>query len=132
MPAVPTGSHRLAEQIGNWAIFASIKLSVHARDSRSLSPIVMWDDGISVDSFGQTEAAVAFGVSHALRFIPESECIGVVVHELNTVSVDTTAAAIAFVACHALLDCWDLAPPSAPYFDRDKKAIVFPCGGGFA
>ena len=126
MPAVPTGSFRLAEQIGGWAIFADITLSVHARDADDPLPLVTCDDGVSVDGFGHHLAAIGFGVSHALGFIHESDCVGVIVHRLDTNPVDTTPTALAYVACHALLQCWELTPPSAPYFDRDAKTIVFP------
>ena len=128
MPLTPTGSYRLAEQIGGWATFADIDLITMARGDIS-SPLVELDAGVNVDASGQQIAAIGFGVAHALGYLPDSDFVGVIVTRLHTNPVDTTPMALAFATCHAVLDSLDLQPENAPYFDREKRLFVFPGHG---
>ena len=127
MPVVPTGSFRLAEQIGGWAVFADITLCVIARASGH--PIVALGDNVDVDEYGHDVASIGFGVAYALGYITDSDDVGVFVHRLHTNPVDTTPMALAYAACHAVLNCFNEKPANAPYFDRDSRSFVFPARG---
>jgi len=127
MPAVPTGSYRLAEQIGGWAVFAEITLSAVARAEGQ--PLVTLDGNVQVDKEGRDIASIRFGAAYALGNIPKSECVGIVVHQLHSNPVDTTPAALAFATCHAVLACFNESPSVVPYFDRNTRCFVFPARG---
>jgi hypothetical protein len=127
MPLVPTGSYRLAEQIGGWAVFAEITLSAVARaDGQSL---VTLDGDLQVDQHGRDIASIGFGAAYALGNIAQSECVGIIVHELYTNPVDTTPMALAYATCHAVLACFNESPTVLPYFDRNSRSFVFPARG---
>ena len=128
MPLTPTGSYRLAEQIGGWAVFADIDLITVARADIS-SPLVTLDAGVTVDGSGQQLAAIGFGLAYALGYVPDSDLVGVIVTRLHTNPVDTTPMALSFATCHAVLDSLDLQPDFAPYFDRETRSFVFPGRG---
>ncbi len=127
MPAVRTGSYRLAEQIGGWAIFAEITLSAIFRAEGH--PLVMFDGNVLLDQHGGDIASIGFGAAYALSYIPQSERVGVIVHKLHTNPVDTTPMALAYATCHAVLACFNESPASAPYFDRNSRCFVFPPRG---
>lgn len=127
MPAVPTGSYRLAEQIGAWAVFADLTLCAIARGAEH--PLVAIADGVVVDDYGRDVASIGLGVAYALSCIPNSNEVGVIVQRLHTNPVDTTPMALAFTACHAALDCFNEKPSILPYFDRETRSFVFPARG---
>ena len=127
MPAIPTGSYRLAEQIGGWAVYADLTLSPIARGTDR--PLVTVADGVVVDDYGQDVASIGLGVAYALTCIPESDEMGVIVQRLHTNPVDTTPMALAFAACHATLDCFNKKLDRLPYLDRETRSFVFPARG---
>lgn len=127
MPVVPTGSFRLAEQIGGWAVYADITLSAIARADEH--PLVTLDADLHVDQRDRDIASIGFGAAYALRYIPQSERIGVIVHKLHTNPVDTTPMALAYATCHAVLACFNESPTVVPYFDQHSKSFVFPARG---
>lgn len=124
MPAVPTGSYRIAEQIGGWAVFAEIALAAIVRTDGC--PIVALDETVVVDADGRDLAGIAFGAAYALGYVPDSRGLGIFVHKLHTNPVDTTPMALAFVTCHAVFNCFDVSPTTGPFFDRSTKSFVFP------
>ncbi len=127
MPAIPTGSFRLAEQIGGWAVFADITLSAVVRAHGQ--PLVTLDRSVHVDQHGRDVASIGFGAAYALGYIPQSECVGIIVHKLHTNPVDTTPMALAYATCHAILACFNESPSVVPYFDRNGRCFVFPSRG---
>lgn len=114
MPPVPSGSYRLAEQIGAWAIYADITVSVVVRGAD--------------DPFVALEA-IGLGAAYALGFVRNSDDVGIVVCRLDTNPVDTTPLALAFATCHAVFKCFQISPPAGPQFDRSTKSFVFPARG---
>lgn len=127
MAAVPTGSYRLAEQIGGWAVFAHITVSAIARADEH--PLVTLDADLHVDQHGRDIASIGFGAAYALGYIPQSERIEIIVHKLHTNPVDTTPMALAYATCHAVLACFNESPTVVPYFDRNSRSFVFPARG---
>jgi hypothetical protein len=127
MPAVPSGSFRLAEQIGGWAVFADITLSVVVR--RKGQPLVTLDQQVTVDDIERQIASIGFGVAYALTYIAGSDDVGVIIHKLDTNPVDTTPMALAYATCRAVLKCFDGMPIKAPYFDRESRCFIFPARG---
>lgn len=126
MPQPRTGSFRLAEQIGAWAVFADISITLVTRGPGIA--LVRIEDNIHLDDEREF-AAISFGVSYALGYVPNFDALGVVVNKLHTNPVDTTPMALAFASCHAVLNCLDTTPANAPYFDRITRSFVFPGRG---
>ncbi len=127
MPVVPTGSYRLADQIGAWAVYADITLSVISRADDH--PLVTLDAELQVDQHGRDIASIGFGAAYALGYIPQSERVGIIVHKLHTNPVDTTPMALAYATCHAVLACFNESPAVVPYFDGNSRSFVFPARG---
>lgn len=127
MPAIPTGSYRLAEQIGGWAVYDDITLSAVARADDH--PLGILDADLHLDPHGREIASIGFGAAYALGYIPQSERVGIIVHKLHTNPVDTTSAALAYATCHAVLACFNESPAVVTYFDRNSRSFVFPARG---
>ncbi|MGY8771425.1 MAG: hypothetical protein ACKVH8_23675 [Pirellulales bacterium] len=127
MPLTPIGTHRLAEQIGGWAVFADIELITIARSGNT--PLVSLDAGVSVDDAGRYVCAIGFGTAYALEYMPGSDPVGVFVTKLHINPVDTTPMALAFATCHAVLNSLNLKPEAAPYFERSTRSFVIPGRG---
>ena len=127
MPAVPTGSFRIAEQIGSWAVFADITLSAMVRADGW--PLVTLGQNVEVDADGRDLAGISFGAAYALGYVGDSEGVGIIVHKLHTNPVDTTPMALAFATCHAVFECLKVCPKTGPYFDRSARSFVFPGRG---
>ena len=127
MSAATSGSYRLAEQIGGWAVYADLTISVAARDRAH--PLVTLAPSVTVDAPGPDLAAISFGAVYAFGFVRNSDRLGVIVHRLHTNPVDTTPMALAFATCHAVFQCLQISPTASPYFDRSTKSFVFPGRG---
>ena len=122
-----TGSYRLAEQIGGWAVFAEITLSAFTR-SKTHALLTVADE-LALDEHGREIAHIEFGIAYAVSCMTEFKDLGFCVQELHTNPVDTTPLALAFASCHAALKCLKVEPTMVPYFDRQSRSFVFPARG---
>lgn len=118
------GNYRLAEQVGDCAVFASIEISI--TDAESGNTTVTFAPSMANNQPANYLSAIHAGVNHGLSIARCQVPQNVVVQRLETNPVDTTTEALMFASCMATLDGFGVVPLSKPLFEPTTRSFVFP------
>ena len=123
------GRGLVAVQVGGWATFAEVRLTIEALDSVG-PPAIRFDPGAYQGPIPhQWMIAISFGVVFAVEHLPldlKEKGYVVVVDEIRDYPVDTNLSSVAMATILAVADALKTTLTSCPYVDRDHKVICFP------